>query len=266
MWHKYWTVFQISWQNGLVYRLNFILWRIRSLIVILTVYFLWEAVFRNSSTVFGYDRDKILTYVFLTLVVRSLVMGQRSADAAGEIERGELSNYLLKPISFHLYWFTRDIADKLLNFIFAIGEILLLYKLLNPPFYLQTNLTILAGFVTVVLLGIVLNFVLGNIASNFVFWTPGNAWGFWFVYLVFQDLMGGVMFPLDIFPKVIYRVVMLTPFPYLLFFQANLYLGKIVGWEFFQGFLIMLTWLLLGTFVLRKEWAKGLKVYQAQGR
>lgn len=263
---KYLTVFITSWSDGFVYRLNFILWRLRSVIVILTVYFLWEAVFRNGGVIFGYTRDKILTYVFLTLVLRSFILGSRSMDTAGEIADGRLSNYLVKPISYHLYWFTRDLADKLLNILFSIGEIFLLYFLLRPPIFIQTDPLILFQFFIAVSFAVLLNFILGNLSSYFSFWTPGNAWGFWFVYLVFQDFLGGVVFPLDIFPKAIYNFLTLLPFPYLLFFPANLYLGKIAGVDALRGFLVMGIWVFILAALLKKEWNRGVKDYQAEGR
>lgn len=263
---KYLTVFKISWENGFVYRLNFILWRVRSVIVILTIYFLWEAIFRSGGTIFGYTKEKILTYVFLSLVLRSLVMGLRSIDAAGEISDGKLSNYLLKPLNYHLYWFTRDIADKFLNILFSIGEIILLYFLLRPPIYFQTNPGILGIFLVATILAMVLNFVFANIASNFAFWLPGNAWGFWFIYLVFQDFLGGVMFPLDIFPKAIYNLVTLLPFPYLLFVPVNIYLGKITGWDLARDLVVMIFWVGVGTLLIRTEWRVALKSYASEGR
>lgn len=263
---KYLTVFSLSWQNGFVYRLNFILWRLRGLILIVTVYFLWEAIFRNGGVIFGYDRAKILSYVFLTLVLRSVVMGAKSIDAAGEIADGRLSNYLLKPLNYHLFWFTRDLADKLLNIIFSVVEITALYFLLAPPLYFQTNPTILAYFALATIGAVFLNFIFGTIASNFSFWTPGNAWGFWFLYLVFQDFFGGVMFPLDIFPKAIYNLVMLLPFPYLLFFPINIYTGKITDADLWQGIVVMMFWTIVGILILRQEWHLGVKDYQAEGQ
>lgn len=263
---KYWTVFKISWSNSFIYRLNFIFWRLRSVIVILTVYFLWDAIFKNGGEIFGYDRAKILTYVFLTLVLRSLVMGLRSIDAAGEISDGRLSNYLLKPLNYHFYWFSRDLADKSLNVIFSILEITVLYFLLQPPLFFPSDLQTISLFGLSLVGALILNFVFGNLASNFSFWTPGNAWGFWFLFLVFQDFLGGVMFPLDVFPKAVYNLIMLLPFPYLLFFPINVYTGRIVGVELLQGLAIMAFWLVTGIFVLRGEWKLGIKNYEGAGQ
>ncbi len=74
------------------------------------------------------------------------------------------------------------------------------------------------------------------------------------------------MFPLDIFPKIFYQAISLLPFPYLLFFQANVYLGKITGPDFFKGLTVMLFWLIVGIILLRKEWKLGLETYQSEGR
>lgn len=266
MWRKYLTVFSVSWSNGFVYRLNFFLWRVRSLILILTVYFLWEAIFQNRGVIFGYSRDQMLTYVFLTLVLRSIVLGVRSIDVGGEISDGRLSNYLVKPVSYHYFWFTRDLADKLLNIIFSAVEIVVLYFFLRPPLYFPSDPLTLMLFLAAIVSAVFLNFTIGFITSATTFWTPGNTWGFWFVYLVIQELLGGVMFPLDIFPKAIYNFLTLLPFPYLLYFPINIYLGRLPFEEIFRGFLIVSLWIAFLNFVLVRLWQFGLRFYQSEGR
>lgn len=263
---KYLTVFTVSWQNGFVYRINFIFWRVRSVILVITVYFLWEAIFRNGGVIFGYNRERILTYVFLTLVIRSLVLGLRSIDTAGEIADGRLSNYLIKPINYHLYWFVRDLADKLLNIVFSVLEIVILYLVLRPPIFIQQNISFLLSFAIFLIIAVFINYLLAAITSNFAFWTPENAWGFWFVLQILQDFLGGIMYPLDIFPQKIYEFLKLLPFPYLLYFPVNIYLGKIEGPEILKGLLISCFWLIVLALILRREWSLGLRSYQAEGR
>lgn len=120
---KYLELFKISFQQEFVYRLNFIMWRVRNVLQIFLVFFLWDTVFSNSQrVVFGYDRAKILTYVFGLVLVRAFVLSARAVDVGGEVARGDLSNYLLKPISYFKYWLTRDLSSKALNLIFAVFE------------------------------------------------------------------------------------------------------------------------------------------------
>ena len=48
---KYFGIAKVSWQNGFVYRLNFVMWRLRNVIQLLTVYFLWLAVTGNQRKI-----------------------------------------------------------------------------------------------------------------------------------------------------------------------------------------------------------------------
>ena len=263
---KYWAVFKTSWSNGFVYRLNFLLWRARSVIIVLTVYFLWDTIFQNNPAAFGYTHEKILTYVFMTLLLRSLILGGRSIDVGGEISDGRLSNYLLRPVNYFYYWFTRDWADKLLNMIFSIAEITVLYFWLRPQIMFPTDSATILLFLAAVSIGIGLNFVIGFITSTATFWAPGNTWGFWFIYLVILEVLSGIMFPLYVLPKIAYDLLMLTPFPYLLYFPTAVYLGKLELTLILRGLLVSGVWLVALYWLSRKFWNKGVMVYQSEGR
>ena len=98
---KYWPVFKISLQQEFVYRINFIMWRIRNVFQIFLIFFLWDSVFSSTQReVFGYSRDTILTYVFGILIVRSLVMSSRAVEISSEVSQGTINNHILKPISY----------------------------------------------------------------------------------------------------------------------------------------------------------------------
>lgn len=266
--NKYLQVFKISFQQEFTYRLNFIMWRVRNILQIFLVFFLWDTVFSDSSrVVFGYDRTKILTYVFGLLIVRAFVLSTRAVEVAGEISRGDLSNYLIKPLNYFKYWFTRDISSKVLNLVFAGIEASLLYFLLKPPFFIQINPLYLIGFIVSLALAIFIFFVLLFITSAVPFWMPEAGWGAQFlVVVVATEFLSGALFPLDILPVVVQNVLSFTPFPYLIFFPLQVYLGKIEGLAIAKGIFISLFWAVSLWFILKAIWNKGLKAYQAHGR
>ena len=108
---------------------------------IILTYFLWNSVFADTNTeVFGYNREKILTYVFGIIIIRALVFSARSVDIPGEIADGKLSNYLIRPINYFKYWLTRDLSSKALNLAFSISEFIILAIILKPPLFFQSNL------------------------------------------------------------------------------------------------------------------------------
>jgi len=265
---KYLSVFKISFQGEFVYKLNFIMWRARNVLQIFLVFFLWDAVFSQPNRViFGYDRSKILTYVFGLLIVRAFVLSARAVEVAGEISRGDLSNYLLKPVNYFRYWFTRDISSKALNLAFATIEVVVLYYVLKPPFFIQTNPTILLSFLASIILAVFIFFVLLFMTSTVPFWMPEIAWGAQFlVVTIVVEFLSGALFPIDVLPVTIQNILYLTPFPYLIFFPLQVYLGKIEGLLIVKGLLISFCWAIALRSLLKIVWEKGLRVYQAHGR
>jgi len=264
---KYLEVFKISFQQEFVYRLNFIMWRLRNVLQILVVFFLWDTIFSDSSkVVFGYDRAKILTYIFGIMIVRSIVLSVRSIDIAGEISRGDISNYLIKPIDYLKYWFTRDVSSKALNLIFASFEVTLLFFILKPQFFLQTNIINLGFFVISLFFAVLLYFLLIFLFSLPTFWYPNQAWGFIFLLIVFTDILAGGVFPIDVLPEKLQSLVFLTPFPYLLFVPIEIYLGKYVIWTNLRFLLVSFCWILFLFVINKKVWWLGLKSYRAEGR
>ncbi len=266
--NKYLQVFKISFQQEFVYRVNFVMWRVRNVLQIFLVFFLWDTVFAQTDrVVFGYDRSRILTYVFGLLIVRAFVLSALAAEVAGEVSRGELSNYLLKPVNYFKYWLTRDISSKVLNLFFATIEVTLLYFLLKPPFFLQTNLLSLGAFLISIITAMFIYFVLLFITSSIPFWLPEAGWGGHFlVSVVIVEFLSGALFPLDVLPQAVQNVLNLTPFPYLIFFPLQVYLGKITGLVLVKGILVSLFWAGALWFLMNSIWKKGLKVYQAHGR
>lgn len=239
---KYLSVFKISFAQEFAYRINFILWRLRNVFQIFLIFFLWDTVFTESGrVVFGYDRSKILTYVFGVMIVRALVLSARAVDVAGDIARGEIINYLLKPISYFKFWFTRDISSKALNISFASFEFLLLFIILKPPFFFQTDPVALLAFLVSVILAILIYFNLLFIVSAVPFWAPEMGWGSHFlVTVIIIEFLSGSLFPIDILPSGIQNFLRLTPFPYLIFYPIQVYLGKVSGTQLLFGSLVSL--------------------------
>jgi ABC-2 type transport system permease protein len=266
--NKYWSIFKISFQQEFAYKINFIMWRVRNVFQIIITFFLWSTVFTNPGTVvFGYDRARILTYVFALMIVRAIVLSARAVDVSSDIAEGNLSNYLVKPISYFKYWFTRDISSKVLNLGFAAVEFTALFLILKPDFYLQTDPYILSAFIISLLVAMLIYFCILFIVSAVPFWAPELGWASQFlVAIVIIEFLSGSLFPIDVLPSGLQRVVMSLPFPYMIFFPVQVYLGKITGVAQMQGFITSFIWLGVLWFFMKYIWNKGLRAYQAFGR
>lgn len=265
---KYLQIFKLSFQQEFAYRLNFVMWRVRNILQIILLFFLWSSVFKDPQTeVFGYNQEKILTYVFGILILRAIVFSARAVDVAGEISNGDITNFLLKPVSYFKYWATRDIASKVLNLSFSVFEITVLFLILKPSLFLQTNPVALFAVLISLTMAVILFFCLLFITNMSAFWMPENGWAAQFLFIaIITDFLSGGVFPLDILPLAFQKVLYSTPFPYLLFFPLQVYLGKIAGLEVIRGLVTSFAWVFILFVAVKFIWVKGLRRYSAEGR
>lgn len=261
---SYWSIFKAAWQQNLVYRVNFTLWRIRSVLQLLLVYFIWWTVFQSQERVFGYTENSILTYVLVAALIRAIVLSTRVTDMGGQINDGSIVNFLVKPLGFIRYYVARDIADKLFNIVFYVLEISLIILFLKPRIIIQTNLSVLTLFLLATLGGLIIYFCISFIISLLAFWVE-NSWGPLFLLTIFLEGFGGGLFPIDILPKGLFNILIITPFPYLIYFPAKLYLGGMATQELITGFSILLLWIFGLWFLMKWLIALGLRHYTAVG-
>jgi ABC-2 type transport system permease protein len=73
------------------------------------------------------------------------------------------------------------------------------------------------------------------------------------------------LFPLDILPPAVERLLFFTPFPYQLYFPVSVYMGKVTGAALAQGLLIQLAWVIATYFLARFAWNRGIRKYAAAG-
>jgi len=258
--NKYLTIAAVTIKEYSAYRLSFILWRVRIVISVLVTFFLWNAVFDKQTHFAGYQKDTMLTYILVVNFVNSIVLGTKTAEIAGDINDGTIINRLLKPINFLSYYAYRDIGDKLLNLIFAVVEFFLIKTIFNITIVPVVNLPLaLAFFAT----GTIISFFINLALSLIGFWTT-EVWAPRFVFLTLVFFLAGSYFPLDLLPKFAYRLLLLTPFPYLVYFPVQIMLGKRLAWQ--EPLLFSCLWTAITYFIAITMWRRGNKSFSFWGR
>lgn len=262
---KYFLIGKATWDETFAYRFNFAIWRIRTVLGFLTTYFLWLSLIPSNGSLFGYTQSLMLTYVMGTTIVGSVILSSRSQDIGDQINSGNLSNYLVRPINFFIAWFARDMGDKAMNIFFAAIEIAILFLLLRPPFFIQTNIFLLFYFGISIVIGIFIYFFTNILLGSIGFWSP-EIWAPRFIFFTLQTFFSGGLFPLDILPKIVFDIFMLLPFPYFMYFPLKIYLGQLAIPEIILGIFISCAWLFILFYIVKFVWGKGMQSYSAAGR
>lgn len=257
---KYFTIISTTIKEYSAYRLSFILWRVRIVLSVLVSFFLWNAVFDKQSSFANYQRDMMLTYILVVNFVDSVVLGTKTAEISSDINDGTIINRLLKPIDFIKFYIFRDLGDKILNFIFAVFEFIIIIKLFNITLVPTVNLPLALVFFTT---GTMIAFCINLSLSLIGFWTT-EVWAPRFVFLTLVFFLAGSYFPLDLLPKIIYQVLILTPFPYLVYFPTQILLGKEIVWQ--QPLIISCIWVIITYLIVQIMWKRGNRSFSFWGR
>lgn len=262
---KYLRVIKNTWHETVSYRFNFVMWRIRVIAQLLTVYFLWFSILPKNGNFLGYTQELMLTYILGTSFISSITLASRSYGIGEEINNGNLSNFLIKPINYFLYWFSRDVGDKLMNILFSVSELAILFILLHPIIFIQTDILIISLSLIAVAIALILYFFFNILLGVIGFWSS-DVWAPRFIFIILLNFFAGSLFPLDILPKPIFYFLQGLPFTYILYFPLKIYLGQLSSLEIYRGIFISVVWVLFLYWLVRIIWARGLRIYTAYGR
>lgn len=264
---KYWVIARTAWSEYLAYRMNFLLEIIGGLFAMLIAIAVWYAIFQGdrSRVIGNYTLDEMVTYLLGAGIVMSFLFLTAQGDEINDdINRGTLSNYLVKPLIVPLYWAIRDLVRKYFTLALALIQfliVLLFFRgfLVGPasPFHL-----LLA--VAALIFAAVLHFLLFYAFSVIAFWME-ETWGWRFLMRVVMEIATGALIPIALFPDLWRGVFEFLPFQYLVYFPMQVYLGKVGLDGVTTGVGTMFVWIAILAIAVTYVWRRGLARYTAQG-
>jgi len=257
---KYIRVLQTTIREIFSYPLSVFMWRFRLLVQLLIIYMLWNGVFAQTDTIFGYSKHYMMSYILCVTVVSAITTTMRTTDVAGDVLKGTVVNYLIKPISFFKYLLTREAADKVIHVPLAMFEIGLILIFFHPVLFIPSNSVSYILFFLSMVMGWCISFFISLSLSFIAFWTT-EVWAPRFIFTVVVSFVAGSLFPLDILPKPLYLALLATPFPYFFYAPTALVLGK-APWTLLIGSGI---WLIISFLLARFIWQKGIKEFSFYG-
>ncbi len=260
---KYWRAFLVTWQNSMVYPVSLLFWRLRQFLSTFMSLTIWTVIFTGQQQAFGYLPSQMITYIFLTGILQSIILATILGSLAEDIYTGKISYQLMKPMNIYCYLATQEVADKLKNLSFIILETIILFFLFKPQVVFPSTGVFLL-FVFAAILGAILMFVIMLLFGTIGFWSQ-ETWGPRFLFYMFIDFTAGKLFPLNIFPQTVQQIIFLTPFPYLSYAQTQIFLGRYVGEDILKTFICLVLWIFLLSAAFLFLWRKGIKEYGALG-
>jgi ABC-2 type transport system permease protein len=221
----YLAVFSIGLKNTLAYKTDFVLSLFSSFFQAGLMIFIWTAIydFTNTTSILGITLSTMYVYFFLLYAFRVVINFSVPEVMQEDIQNGSLAVAYTRPLKYPIQVFMSGLPDDalyagIITIPLIIAALLLSHVLLTPLTIMLVISELLIGYTIVILIG----FMIGMLAVKLT-----NIYGImnstWSVIL----LLGGGVLPLTLFPNAVYQILMLTPFPMLLYVPAATFLGMI---------------------------------------
>lgn len=260
---SYRVSFFLALNTQLTYRVNFIIGRLREFVVYGAILLLYKALPYGSG---AYSQSELISYALMSSLLGSAAFVYGMHTIADEINFGDLTNYLLRPINYFGYWISRLIAERSLLLVGGgLQTLLLLWLFSSSSFLFQTNLWHLFQTLVLYVGSIALIQALDFIGGMLSFWTNKGHGPRWMI-MIFVQFLSGSYLPLDTLPESVRAVLVWTPFPSLLFAPLQAYLGRLSAEMWVKSVLVQWVWIIIAVVAVRMIWQKGLKKYGAYGR
>ena len=264
---KYLQVLRIGVQNTLVYRVNFLFRATVGLVPLAGTLYLWRAVYagKAGAEVGGYALSQMISYYLLvTLVDAFTAVAEDDWQVAADIKDGNISQFLVRPINYLAYRFWLYLSGRAVYTAVALVPVGLFLFAMREHLAAPASGLAAAAFVASVAMAAALQFLIACTMALLAFWVLDVS-TFIFIQFALEYIASGHVFPIDILPTWLSRLLMLTPYPYLLHFPVGVYLGRVEGEALGRGLAMQAGWVVLGFLLLRVVWARGVRRYSAVG-
>ena len=207
----------------------------------------------------------MVSYYLLATVVDALTaVNEDDWQIAADIKDGNISQFLLKPIDYLTYRLCLFFSGRVTYLAVTAIPLAIFILCLHKFFVLPPDWTTLVLFLVSITLTALLQFFMSYTMAMLAFWVLEVS-TFIFILFAFEYIASGHLFPLDILPPAIERVLYFSPFPYQLYFPISVYMGKTTGVELAKGLVIQLSWVIAAYLLARFAWNRGIKKYGAVG-
>jgi ABC-2 type transport system permease protein len=256
----YFEIIKFNFLRYLTYPVEMVSIIIRRLIEILFIALFWNMVSKSSGN--NIALQNLLAYFLMSTALSNLIMANNLLIGR-EIEilnkRGSLSSYFIKPLSFIPFIYSNVLGQNIITMIVSICT-LVIGIALSLPLSFNSLLLLPAALFISILISLSFNLLLGGLAMRFT-----EVGGIKNSMNHIMRIIGGVIIPINLFPPLLKNIVLLTPFPHMIFGPINVIQSDTIGHEELTNIIIGVIWVAILFPAVFYFWNKTLRSYESVG-
>lgn len=245
-----------------VYRGDFLLLQIASVMTPLVSLVVWQAALAAGATI-GVTAEFLTTYFILVAVVNMLTSSWTAWFLAEMIRDGSLNKWLIRPASVHLDGLANNLGEKAIKLLLLVPMILILALVMPGQLSVPGSPVRWLLFVVAIGIAMAMSFIFDIARGSLAFWFE-DVQGFNLAISIMTPVLSGAVVPLALMPPEIAGITLWQPFRFMLSFPMEVLLGQVPGGLIF-GFAQQLGWLAVFGATAVLVWRLGLRSYSAVG-
>lgn len=264
---RYFNIFTIYSQEALEVKSLSVVWFLTTLIGPLLMLIFWGgATSAQGGKILGWNFSNFATYYLLIALAGSLFTSHIENKVANDdIKNGDLTNFLLKPVSYLKMCLLDELPWRMIQGTFAITAIILIFLLTKGLVQFTTSPFNLLLAIVMVILAYWISFLFKVCMGLLAFWfTEIN--GIMLIFEIVLTICGGIIIPLAFLSPSLQSLFNITPFPYMIYYPVLSLLGKLETNYQLMIIGIQVIWLVVFYFLHKVLWTTGVKNYTAIGR
>ena len=254
---------KISLSRNLHYKINFLLMMCIPILVFFVIkYNLWSSIYAGNDykLIKGYSLPEMINYQFWILILEFFVRSHFfSRNISLEIRHGKISCFLLYPFNYISYQLSLFLSDKMLQVF--IGSFTLLLAGLFSWAQIPSAFILLKAALFIFMINVFWFFI--QLFIGFLAFWLEETWGLNVSIRFVAAFLSGSVLPLDLYPELFAKILMWTPFPYLLYVPVKILMGEAMDLGFSLS--VLCVWNVILFFCVRWIWKKGLRLYSGTG-
>lgn len=255
------TLLRVGLAEMVAYRSELVIW-ILTASAPLIMLMVWDNA-AATGAIQGYDQTAFARYFTAGLVVRQLTSAWVVWELNHQIRTGALSPTLLKPL--HPLYLRA--AENLVAVPFRILVLIPLVAALwwwRPSMGLPLTLEGALLLPLALALGWAMNF-LAQVAFGALAFFLEQSLGLFNVWFALWALLSGYLFPLDLLPAPLARIVVWLPFRSMLATPTEIAAGQLTGMAAIEAVALQAGWTIVFALVASAMWRAGVRRYEAYG-
>jgi ABC-2 type transport system permease protein len=249
----------------LAYRAEIYLWVIAHILPFIMMGIWTKAAADSGGAQFSMSPHDYARYFLCVFAVRQFTAAWMIYEFEWHIVEGRLSYLLLRPINPLWHYISGHLGEQLARFPFFALVVFLFFLLYPDARWTPSPIAITLGIIAIYA-AFALRFAMQYCVTMLTFWfeRASSLEQLSFLPYIF---LSGLAVPIDDFPPRAKALVMLTPFPYLIAFPAELLMGRI-HWtdpRMLQGFAVIAAWFAALSLLGAALWRRGLRHFSGQG-